>query len=600
MSDITAKVKLDYSGFLGGVRRVDAGLVEMQRRAIGLSAAFQGIAWAGGAALAGIAAAAMKIKGAFDLGGELSDMSAAMGMSAGQILILRQAFANAGLGGDQFAGAIARMQKALGGVDEEGKSTEAALARMNLAAGDFSGLGADEQIRKLGAGFSQIADPSTRARTAMELFGRSGAKMLAILSDSGAMETAAVQVGSLGALMDKNAVKFDAISDAMGTMKLKSDQLWSGMAEQLAPAVAESADEFSRLDFTGIGAGIARAAQNTANFAKTLQGLSDKLPQVRAIKGVLEKIGFKTYGDLAEASNVEGLQRRNSGTETGIDKARGMMASEDDRAALLGRINNETRVSAELLAQVENETHAVFSAYKPERIEAVKNELKGHLAVLNAQRGAVESVALAQKSHARAAKESAEAMEALAKTQERLVELRGDAIGDLRKFRQDQELANADTPEAKRKILMGRSGQKDVAGIESEIARLEGLQKGKVTSTTESEIAELKSKLGILGQINDIDRAIAKDGLGKAQDEIDAKGKDAAKLLDPAQLPQMKVWADSARSVGLGGNAATNGQEIAKLQAERQREGNTLLREIRDALKRNSGLTSPEENLVFN
>lgn len=43
MSEISAKVKLDFSGFMAGMKRVDNALVGAQRRAIALQGAFVGI-----------------------------------------------------------------------------------------------------------------------------------------------------------------------------------------------------------------------------------------------------------------------------------------------------------------------------------------------------------------------------------------------------------------------------------------------------------------------------------------------------------------------------------------------------------------------------
>ena len=506
MSKIEAEITLNSSRFQAGINQVNSSIQRLGGIAIGGYTAIQ--AFQSGLQLAGVAAE--KLKGAFDLGGKLSDLSAQTGLAASQVLVLRQAFANAGLGGDQFEGAIARMQKALGGVNEEGKSTEAALARLGLTVGDLGGLSAEEQLRILIGAFAGLNDTSTRTRTAMDLFGRSGAKMLALFSDPTALAVAAEQVGSLGALMDENAGKFDRISDSIGTlMGLKMDQFWAGIATGASDS-AEAMERLSKVDLVPVGKRVYDIGQALkALFARDVSGMW------KAING----------GDQQPAAEKP--------------------TSTDQRADF-------AKAAAEADAQ--------------EKADAKAKEDK---------------------------KESE-------RTSKERMKLREDATKDLSKWREDEEIAAAESPEKKRAILMSRSGAFTTQALDARIAELGKLVALGNASTTEAEVADLQRLTGIRSQVGGIDRESAKKATQTAQDEIDAKGKDAAKLLDPAQLPQVKVWADSARSVGLGGNAATNGQEIAKLQAERQREGNTLLREIRDALTRNSGLTAPEDTMVFN
>jgi len=358
------------------------------------------------------------------------------------------------------------------------------------------------------------------------------------------------------------------------------------------------------MDLTGVGAGMARAVQATGDFAGTLAELADKVPMVAAIKGLLDKIGMQTWGDMFEASGVEGLGRRNYGTSRGIDRARESMATETERSALLARINGEMERTEETLAQIADGTHEVFSSYEPERVERVKSELEGHLAVLNAQRAATESVAIAQGEHARATQMSAEAMEKLAEAQAKVDEARKkartDAVAGLEKWRQDEEIAGAGGVDGERKILMGRSGLGSVSEIDARIDELGKLLALGAASTTMAEAAELDKLTGIRSRVGAIDRGKAKETTADAQKSIDEKAKQAAELMDGKKLPGVQVWADSARQLGLGGRAASNEQEIAKIQAERQREANSLLRDIRELLRKTPGTTAPVGELVFN
>lgn len=597
MSTISAELQLKTGAFHAAFSRVDASLVKMQRRVVGLESAFKGFAWMGGAALAGVAAVAVKLKSAFDLGGQLSDLSANTGMAASDVLVLRQAFANAGMGAGDLQGNIARLQKALAGTNEEGQSTNAALQRLGLAAGQIDGLNAAQQIKRLQQAFAAIPDPAERTRTAMELFGKSGAKMLALLGDSRALELAGEQVGALGALMDENAGKFDKISDAVTTLAgLKMDQLFSGFAAELAGS-ADGIEKLSTVDLTGVGEEIAMAAKNTFEFGKSVTGLIQKLPGIKGIQAVMDKVGFRTWGDVAKDSQLSSLRKRNDAAETKFGER---MADPLDRASLLNDVAAAADEARARLAAADKE----WEGYGPERIAAVKKELSGHIGLLDTQAATLRALgAAAQASgeqQVEAAQKAAEAYEQLKKQHDGWKKDREKLAKDIPAFWKDQQIDDADGPAAKRKVLADRLGVKDVAGIDSEIKALQKSLAIGQTSNTGNEIARIKELMDARGKIAGWDREIAgeksknfESAKKEARDNAaKAKEKDAAdkqsradQLLDPGGLPRLQVWASASRALGLGGGAADNAKDIARLHADRQREANGLLKEIRDALK---------------
>ncbi|MEI8311484.1 MAG: hypothetical protein WCH98_12085, partial [Verrucomicrobiota bacterium] len=106
MADITARFRLDISG-------IDAALARVAAATISVQGAFA----AANAALAPFASAFAAIKESLDLGGHLTDMSAQTGIAVADLVVLRQAFANAGMDADAVGPQINRLQKALGGLN---------------------------------------------------------------------------------------------------------------------------------------------------------------------------------------------------------------------------------------------------------------------------------------------------------------------------------------------------------------------------------------------------------------------------------------------------------------------------------------------------
>lgn len=583
MSTISAELQLKTSQFHAAFGRVDAELVSMRNRVDGLGSAFKGFAWIGGAALAGIAAAAVQLKSAFDLGGKLADLSANTGMAASDVLILRQAFVNAGLGADDLQGNIARLHKALTGTNEEGEATNAALQRLGLAAGQLDAMTAVQQIQRLQQAFATIEDPAMRTRTAMELFGKSGARMLALLGDSSALQLATEQVGSLGAIMDANAGKFDRMSDSINTLSgLKLEQLFAGIAAEAAGS-ADNMERITKLDFSSVGSGVFKAISSSLNpaygFLKAVSTLRSKFLASRA-------------------TPVANLVSANAETEDNFNQR---MADPGDRAALLNDITRAADEARAKLAAVDKE----WLGYGPKRIDAVKGELTGHINVLDAQAAALRAVgAAAEQSGAQqasAAQMSAEAFARLVEKQKVWARDREQLLGEAGRFWQDEEMAAAESPEARRKILTGRVGMDSVAAMDAEIARLHRSIATGINSNTGNEIASLKELMDTRRAVAAMDReeaGKAKEGrLAEIDKNVAEQRSKADDLLDLGRLPHLQAWADATRVIGLGGNASTNADAIARVQAERQREANATLRRIEDLLKRREKVAEGE--MVF-
>lgn len=280
MADITARFRIDVSG-------VDAALARVAAATVAVQGAFA----AANAALTPFQGAFNAIKESLDLGGRLSDVSAQTGIAVGDLVVLRQAFDNAGVGADGVGPAINRMQKALAGVTEEGEPSNEALLRLGLTMDEITSLSPAQQFARVAAGLAAIQDPTERAATAMKIFGRKGGEMMALFRDSSAMSTAAQQVGGLAAVMDANANRFDYISDALGAANVKVQQFSAGVTAGIAPALQSMADALNETDLTGLGESVGVAA---AGVLRLGQAMSQLVPQIMGVVAAvaLYRAGF--------------------------------------------------------------------------------------------------------------------------------------------------------------------------------------------------------------------------------------------------------------------------------------------------------------------
>jgi len=267
MSSIRADIELNAAPFLGGIAKVQRQMRNLQAAA----AAITGVFFAARAAMAGMSGVLNQMKGALDLGGKLSDLSAATGASVSELVVLRQALANAGMGADAAGPMIARFQRALAGVNEDGVTTRGVLEELGINTLALSRMPLQDQFTELSRAIAGIDDPADRAAAAIKLFGRSGVEMLAFMRDPAAFSTAADQVGELGNVLEANANRFDSVSDAIEAMGLKFDQFFVGFMSEISGL--DAFENLSKADFTSLGQSAGQASSALLQLVASLRSL---------------------------------------------------------------------------------------------------------------------------------------------------------------------------------------------------------------------------------------------------------------------------------------------------------------------------------------
>lgn len=234
------------------------------------------------AAFAGLAAS---MKSAIDAGGQLADMMARTGASGEQLFILQRAFENAGIAGEKVPSVLNRMQKALADLDNSGTFASIGLDIRKLAADDPA-----ESFMAIGRAISELPTPTERAAMAMKIFGKAGGELLVVMNDGQAFANAAKQVGGLGKTLGDNAARLDQISDAMGLLGVKSQQIGAEVAVELLPALEKLAAALEQMDLgdeTKMMIDFAKAIGDAAGFAADL---SKNLPGVKTASAVFDGV----------------------------------------------------------------------------------------------------------------------------------------------------------------------------------------------------------------------------------------------------------------------------------------------------------------------
>ena len=250
---------------------------------------YMGLGVAGGAAAAGMATVAVigtltrtmidGTRAAADFAGEMSDLSAQTGETAEDAIILGQAFKNAGLNG-MVGQSLNLLQKALAGVNEEGQPTAGVFKRLGLSIDDLKNMRATEQIENISAAIAKLRTPADQSKAAMELFGRSGGRMLALLKDGSAIETARTQVGGLAENIGVAAEDLDKFSDAIGALDLQQIKFFAGFAKGISGDLADAAKALNKMDFSKAGESLGLMARGASDLAKDLEKVLAILPRL--------------------------------------------------------------------------------------------------------------------------------------------------------------------------------------------------------------------------------------------------------------------------------------------------------------------------------
>jgi hypothetical protein len=253
---------------------------------IGLAAGVAGVAVKAGmkAVEAATAAASAVVAGfgqAIDLGGQLTDLSARTGESAGSLLVLQRAFENTGVGAEKVGPSLNKLQKFMAEAAAGGAEQSATLNALGLSMSDLAGKTPSEQMQVLAKKIAGISDPAERARASMEVFGKSGGELLPLLNNfSGELDGARGQLGSLPDVMDRSARTFDDFGDGIGALSSKAMEFAAGFLESALPALNTFTAALSGIDAAGWGQ---KALEMTRRVADTLLGaFKDPLGAIEA------------------------------------------------------------------------------------------------------------------------------------------------------------------------------------------------------------------------------------------------------------------------------------------------------------------------------
>jgi hypothetical protein len=227
----------------GGVTALTSGLKRIALAAAGAASAY-----------VSIRTITNGIRDIAKLGGDLSDLAARSNISVRNLVVLRQAFDDAGVGAERVSQSIALMQRQLAEAATSGTGPAAdAISRLGLSIEQLLALSPDEQFRLLAERIGSVEDPAIRTGIAMDIFGRSGNDLVTLFKDAGAFDQAEKRLGALPDVLARNANTLDAISDSIANLPNRSRQFFAGVTDQIGDFLRTVFEGIERIDLTRLG-----------------------------------------------------------------------------------------------------------------------------------------------------------------------------------------------------------------------------------------------------------------------------------------------------------------------------------------------------------
>lgn len=286
------KIKTGVISVGNGVRETTDGLKSIGMRTVAVAT--------GTVALA---------KSASAYGDDVNDMSRVLGMSTDSLQAFRYVGKMSGVEIDEMDTALKKFTVNLGKTAEGGGISKTALHALGLSAKELRSAGADKALDVIADKFAKVKDPAVRANLAVELFGKSGAGMVNVLSEGSAgIEKAKKRAKELGIILDKEAILAAADFDDKWqevTLTLAAAKNMIGVA--LMPKIQACIEWITRTTVSvrawskanpelaktleTVGLSLGAVALFITPVAKTITGIYDLSKAVSGLKKTIKKAG---------------------------------------------------------------------------------------------------------------------------------------------------------------------------------------------------------------------------------------------------------------------------------------------------------------------
>jgi hypothetical protein len=178
-----------------------------------------------------------------DTGTHLHELSERTGLSVESLGQLGYAAEQSGLSVDDVGQSVMRMQRTLNQAAQGSGTANEALQELGTSVEELKGMDPDEQFQILAKSIEGVEDPTKRTALAMQLFGRSGGRMLSMFKDMDQLRDRATQLGLVLGRDDTDAAH--ELTKAFHDVAAVTKAVYTQIGAALAPAVTSLATQLA-------------------------------------------------------------------------------------------------------------------------------------------------------------------------------------------------------------------------------------------------------------------------------------------------------------------------------------------------------------------
>jgi hypothetical protein len=244
-----------------------------------------------------------------DLGGALNDTSVRLGISTDELQSFGFAAKLSGVGTEEMTVSLSHLSRAMGEANSGNAAAKKSFADLHIATKnvDGSARSVTDVVTDVATSLEGVKDQGKKTAIVMDLFGRSGGKLLPLLSQGGKGVAAVVkQFKDLGFALDEDFIKkADDAGDQIDILKFGITALkgrivsamlpailsWSGKLTGLVSKFLEVTKNSNLMAIAIKALGVASAATGAKMalaFGKKLGFISDKAGIMGSITGLLK------------------------------------------------------------------------------------------------------------------------------------------------------------------------------------------------------------------------------------------------------------------------------------------------------------------------
>jgi len=245
---IVGKMVLDRTQWQQSVSKVKGDEKTLAGSASRISSKFAGVGKAmtiAGGAIVGTLG--MMVKSYVKAGDEVHKMALRTGFATETLSELRYAAQISGADLTSLEKAVKKMQKTIVDASEGMTTYQRAFERIGVNYQELQGLHPEQQFEILAKAIAAVEDPTIRAATAQDIFGRAGTKLLPLFAQGvDGMEALREKARELGMVYDQEAAdKAARLADAQATLKGAMQGLTIAIAENIVPVLSKFVEGLS-------------------------------------------------------------------------------------------------------------------------------------------------------------------------------------------------------------------------------------------------------------------------------------------------------------------------------------------------------------------